>query len=213
MSYATYFPTISNSIISAEARIAETNPHGYCPSLQGKYLFEHARLVPRELLIVELGSYMGLSTAWLGFGSRNGHGASVVSVDLHDSAYATKKGAKAGESLVGNMRSMGLQDVTLIKGRTTDVASRFPAYVSEFGLNTSKVGMLYVDANHTYEDVLLDFSAWREWLTTEAFVVFDDYTEDYPGVIEAVDELVGSEVIAVGRKIGHAYFSELKWQR
>ena len=57
------------------------------------------------------------------------------------------------------------------------------------------VGLLYVDADHSYEGVKRDFEAWSPNLAPGAVVIFDDYRhmvrgkDHYPGVTHFVDSL------------------------
>lgn len=56
------------------------------------------------------------------------------------------------------------------------------------------VGLLYIDADHSYEGVRADWEAWRDQLGPHAVVVFDDYMhivrgrDHYPDVTRLVDE-------------------------
>lgn len=66
------------------------------------------------------------------------------------------------------------------------------------------VGLLYIDADHSYEGVAGDWDAWSPHLASEAVVVFDDYRyqvrgrDHYPDVTRFVDEL-GYPVTRVGK--------------
>lgn len=172
---------------------------GWCPVEQGEMLFEAAKRVANDELIVELGSYMGLSTAWLAFGSSAGYGARVVSVDAHDPEYMKRKGG-GSQSLVRNMRQLGL-DVDMIAGYTTDVAKS----AFRFGIERESIALLYIDADHAYESVSADFFAWFRFLRPDAVIIFDDYTSDHPGVVRFVRTIRDLGVIEHGEIVGHAY--------
>lgn len=51
------------------------------------------------------------------------------------------------------------------------------------------VDFLFIDEAHEREGVVACFLAWRPALAPGAVVVFHDYDESWPGVIEAVEEL------------------------
>lgn len=57
------------------------------------------------------------------------------------------------------------------------------------------VGLLYIDADHSYEGVSADWEAWQPHLAPGAIVVFDDYRymvrgqDHYPDITRFVDEL------------------------
>lgn len=66
------------------------------------------------------------------------------------------------------------------------------------------VGLLYIDADHSYEGVSADWEAWSPHLAPGAAVVFDDYRyivrgqDHYPDITRFVDEL-GLPVEQVGK--------------
>ena len=193
-------------MLSSEARslIESQRIEGWCPTKQGDALFALVSLLRMGTTVVELGSYKGLSTAWMGLASDRGRNVRLVSVDLHDPTYTERKGGSQ-TSLAENMAALDIQ-VDMIAGDTVDVALK----ALDYGILPWSVSLLYVDACHDYDSVKADFLAWRPLLGDEAQVVFDDYTEDHPGVIKFVDEMVNFGVLAPGNKIGHAYFSGLK---
>jgi predicted O-methyltransferase YrrM len=188
---------------AARALIESQAIEGWCPAEQGDALFKLVSRLRAGSTVVELGSYKGLSTAWMGLASDGGKTLRLVSVDLHDPTYTERKGG-SGTSLAENMHALGIQ-VDMIAGDTIDIASK----ALDYGIAPWTVSLLYVDACHEYDSVKADFLSWRPLMEDEAFVVFDDYTEDHPGVVKFVDEMVNFQVIAAGEKIGHAYFSRL----
>jgi len=51
------------------------------------------------------------------------------------------------------------------------------------------VDFLFIDANHRRESTRDTFRAWEDRLSPDAVVVFHDFTDDWPGVIEAIQDL------------------------
>jgi cephalosporin hydroxylase len=64
------------------------------------------------------------------------------------------------------------------------------------------VALLYIDSEHRHQQVLADYHAWKPHLTPDATVVFDDYIPRFPGVIQAVNELVTAGELANLHVIG-----------
>lgn len=66
------------------------------------------------------------------------------------------------------------------------------------------IGLLYIDADHSYEGVRADWEAWEPHLAQGASVVFDDYRyivrgqDHYPDITRFVDEL-GLPIQRVGK--------------
>jgi len=51
--------------------------------------------------------------------------------------------------------------------------------------------IVYIDAAHEYEPVLVDLEAWFPKVKRGGFICGDDYTAGWPGVVKAVDEYFG----------------------
>jgi len=47
---------------------------------------------------------------------------------------------------------------------------------------------VYIDASHEYESVLADIKAYAKLVKPGGFLIGDDYFQNWPGVIKAVDE-------------------------
>jgi hypothetical protein len=50
--------------------------------------------------------------------------------------------------------------------------------------------MVFIDANHLYEPVKFDITAWRNLVCPGGLLCGHDYRDPEPGVKQAVDELV-----------------------
>ena len=80
-----------------------------------------------------------------------------------------------------------LDNVTLVRDYSSCAAANYDG---------PPIGTLYIDAEHTYEAALADYRAWKQHLAPNAVVAFDDYTETFPGVKRAVDEIVATDNLA-----------------
>jgi len=156
----------------------------------GEFLRLHAGRVADGYAIVELGSYKGKSTAYLAAGASDG--VQVYAVDAWD--------------LPGNQAGWGALRFTdcatreafrqqLMLSGARDKVTVIQEFTAAAGREWSgpPVGMLYVDADHSYDSVCADFAAWAPHLTPGALVVFDDYGGRNKGVTQAVNELVSAD--------------------
>jgi predicted O-methyltransferase YrrM len=161
-------------------------------------LFHLARTVPRERVIVELGSWFGRSAILLGGGSRHGGGAAVFAVDLFSAAGVAKPllEERAGdaardywEQFQANIRAAGLDGVvTAIRSETKALAANWT------GL---PVGLLFIDADHSYQGVSGDWNSWKPRLAPRARVAFHDYQNpQYEGVTRFVDQLLATDALS-----------------
>jgi len=189
--------------------IAPENLQGQVLQAEGACLRRLAREVPWDLVIVELGSYTGKSTCCLAVGSREGQRAPVYAIDLwmtgtYDEArrfhqYDPASGEEQHNSKFSRQPALDLFNerralydpaglIRPITGLTTKIAQVFDR----------PVGLLFIDADHTYDAVKADFVAWAPKVAPGAagVIAFHDYAgkpEDH-GVKKFVDE-----VLAVGR--------------
>lgn len=159
-------------------------------------LADFAAMVPSDEEIVELGVFQGRSSLMLAWGAKQGNGAHVTGVDpwdlpgnVYDPPF-TDPGSEGWARYW--IQSQGYSDrIELIKAFSAGVAD---LWASKRG---KKVGLLFVDGDHTREGARRDIEAWAPHLAEGARIAVDDYGHpDWPGVGEAVDELVAEGVLA-----------------
>lgn len=153
---------------------------GLIPNELGEVLAELAAKVPSDQAIVEIGSFKGKSTCYLAAGAARGNHAHVFAVDPWSSTgnvtgrfgFAEPSTEQAFHE---NIAAAGFTDrVTALKGFSRDVAATWKG---------PKIGLLYIDGDHSAKSVNDDFQAWRSHLVAGATVAFDDWdTPRNPGV-------------------------------
>ena len=145
---------------------------------------------------VELGAHAGVSSCFLAAGLRHSgakglwavdtfEGTTTVEIDKQSYTHTTEA---AGGSVLPqfrrNLAMAGLSSLVSAKpGRTTDVADTWPG---------DPIGLLLVDADHSYEACRADYETWERHLADDAIVLFHDHEPAYPGVIQVVDELLAA---------------------
>ena len=72
-----------------------------------------------------------------------------------------------------------------LKGGSIEYASGWPM----------PMDLVFIDANHSYEAVKADIQAWRPQITGGGIICGHDYTDSWPGVKKAVDELLPGATI------------------
>ncbi len=183
-----------------------TNPeqlqYGQLLNEEGLLLRELAREVPADQVIVEVGSYTGKSTMCLAAGSAEGNRAAVYAVDLWWSGTSRKgrafkahvKGEPQGSS------KFHWPEVTAVferRRKAFDTAGVvhpiMGASVAVAAQATLLIGLLFIDAEHTYEACQADFEAWSPMVMSSGLVAFHDYAgkpAGQDGVTRYVDELL-----------------------
>jgi|GEM_PF-2965764 len=159
------------------------NIFGWLSEAEAKRLYElAAEGLPRGSIIIELGAFMGRSTAALAYGLQaGGHKSFVVSID-------TWQGSRGGEAELlcqrimrehgvsdlfalhrDNMRARGLDSLTRrIRGTTVPAGSE---WAHEWNVLP---GLVFIDADHEYAGVKADADAFAPLLPLGGYLAFHD---------------------------------------
>lgn len=166
-------------------------------------LADFARTVPADQEIVELGVFQARTAVIMAWGASQGHGAHVTAIDpwelvgnVYDPPFTD---ANTRAMAKHNVQSIGYGGrVRLIRAFSHDVAADwYPKHQPVMGQPEKKVGLLFVDGDHTKEGARRDIEAWAPHLAPGAVIAVDDYGHpDWPGVAQAVDELVDEGFLA-----------------
>src|SRR6185369_7670684 len=137
---------------------------------EGRLLYRLAKRCTGRGAIVEIGSWKGRSTIWLGHGTRAGRGLKIHAVDPH--AGVIERGHTACnistfDEFQRNLRVAGVQDVVVPHvDYSGSVARRF----------SEPVEFIFIDGLHDYEAVLTDFAAWFPKVIHGGVMAFHDTT-------------------------------------
>lgn len=165
---------------------------GATPDEIGMTLADFAHQVPPDQEIVELGVFQGRTALIMAWGAKQGNGAHVTAIDpwelpgnVYDPPF-TEADSRAWAEY--RIRELGYTDrIELVHAFSAEIAADWSG---------KPVGLLFVDGDHTREGARLDIEMWAPHLAPGAVIAVDDYHHpDWPGVAEAVDELVESGVL------------------
>ncbi|MFC3999659.1 class I SAM-dependent methyltransferase [Nocardiopsis sediminis] len=163
-------------------RVAEA-AKGFMPTHEGLALYEtalaHARLGP----VLEIGTYCGKSTVFLGAAARAA-GGTVVTVDHHHGSEEHQEGWEYHDPSVVDpetgeidtlrefrhtMARAGLErEVVAVVGRSADVAS----------LWNTPLGMVFIDGGHTDEAAQADYASWSPHVVPGGVLAIHDVFPD-----------------------------------
>lgn len=139
-------------------------------ALAGRVVKNHA--------VVATGIHQGRAVCYLAHGAANGKGARVYAVGT----------ARNHQVAAITIRQQGLAgQATLIRDSVAELAERWTG---------AKVGLLYLDGDHSYDGVRAEFAAWRPHLSADAVVAVSGYAGDIvKDTRRAVDSLVNDSVL------------------
>ncbi len=150
--------------------------------------------------VVEVGSYQGRSTVALAYGMATRKvRRPVVAVDPHIGSPDMQKGRKYHDPLVSD----GAAGINTLAAFLQNIQGAGVEWIepkvctSEELLKHSYVpaDIVFIDANHEYEEVKKDFESWASMVQPGGLIAFHDYTK-CKGVKRAVDEIVSLGVWA-----------------
>ena len=159
---------------------------GFMPPDEGDALYEAAVRAAREcpgLPFVEIGSYCGRSTVWLGAAAREGSTA-LFAVDHHRGSEENQAGwewhdPSDVDPRVGKMDTLpmfratvhdaGLEDVVVaVVGQSPTVARHW----------STPLALLFIDGGHGVEPARLDYEGWTPHVAPGGYLAIHDVFED-----------------------------------
>jgi hypothetical protein len=122
-----------------------------------------------DSVVCEIGSYWGASSCLFAYYCKK-----VFCIDYFNQLERYEAGYDKNISCFDNIvkiKSFSLDGVSLFKDNYFDI--------------------VYLDASHEYKDITGDINAWKPKIKNNGFISGHDYQTLCPGVIRAVDELLG----------------------
>lgn len=149
--------------------------------------------------IVEVGSYRGGSTVFLGRGSLDGGHVPVYAIDPHKSFIGMLGGVfgpKDRTAFYHAMLEQGCSEIVSL----INLSSEYFAMKWE-----EPIALLWIDGDHRYDSVKRDFELWMPHLEAGGIIVFDDATDPTLGPRILINEITHSnkfeEIITVGKVV------------
>ena len=158
---------------------------GWLTDKEGKLLYNLAKKCTGKGAIVEIGSWKGKSTIWLGNGSKKGNKIKIYAIDPHTGSSEHKK--KYGDvwtfkEFKKNIKNANINDVVIPIVRTSEQAAK------KFG---KSIELIFIDGAHEYNLVKLDFELWFPKVINGGIMAFhDSATAFFPGPKKVVEELI-----------------------
>lgn len=173
-----------------EIKTSVKNIQGWLSEDAGITLYELALKYSPNGVMVELGSWKGLSTVWLANGIKDRGNGKLYSVDTwkgteneetHAEMLKDYEPDQLYNEFLNNIKTAGVSEYVEPLRMTTLQASRlWPIEKS--------IGLLMIDADHSYEGVKKDFEFWSPLVADGGLIVFDD-VPTWPGPTKLITQL------------------------
>jgi len=141
---------------------------GWLSDREGELLFNFAKNCIGKGVIVEIGSWKGKSTMWLGNGSKSGNKIKIYAIDPHTGFPQIKKmygEVYTFEEFKKNIKNANISDIVIpIKKTSKETAENF----------NEPVELIFIDGIHEYELIKLDFEAWFPKVIDRGIMAFHD---------------------------------------
>jgi len=134
-----------------------------------RVLYSLAKSCPKETVIVEIGSWKGLSTIVLAKGAQKGNKNKIYAVDPHTGSpeHHKKLGAVwTFDEFKKNIKKAKVQKDIFPIVKTSEEAEK------EWG--DKPIGLLFIDGDHSYKMALNDFLLWEKYLVHGGVIAFHD---------------------------------------
>jgi hypothetical protein len=162
------------------------------------YLYDMASKVKKGV-IVEIGSYYGLSTICIAKGSKAGHNVPVYSVDPQSGHGFTPDPEWNINGSLGMPNERYYVDVgvnlwqfrqRLKQFNVDDIVTPLAGYSEQVYKRewSFDIGMLFIDGDHRYNYVKMDLENFGKHVISEGTILFHD--DDVPGVRAVIDEMI-----------------------
>jgi predicted O-methyltransferase YrrM len=172
--------------LESELRAHAVAARGFMPEDEGDALYEAAVLASRAVPgapFVEVGSYCGRSTVWLGGAARLGN-TTLFAVDHHFGSEENQPGWEwHDESLVdertGRMDTLPFFRSTILDAGLADVVVTMvgdsPVIARHW---TTPLAFLFIDGGHGVEPATLDYTLWTPHVAVGGTLAIHDVFEN-----------------------------------
>lgn len=166
-----------------EARRAADSVEGWLTPAEGELLFHLAASCPAGGTIVEIGSWKGKSTTWLGQGAGRTRGIRIFAIDPHE-PYLADPHADSLRDLRANLERLGLTELV------TPIVARSQAAAGSFD---QPIDVLFIDGDHEEEPVKADLALWLPKVRPGGSIALHDVrNRQWPGVSRTLSNLLWS---------------------
>jgi predicted O-methyltransferase YrrM len=156
---------------------------GFLDDAEGLRLFElakqHAALGP----VLEIGSYCGKSSVYLGAGAKEG-GGTLICVDHHRGSEEHQPGEEYHDPELFDRETQRMDSLrelrrTLTRAQLDDVAIIMVARSQHAAaIWSTPLGMVFIDGGHSHEQAHADFDGWAQRVTPGGILAIHDLFPD-----------------------------------
>jgi len=164
-------------------KVKLSNIKGFLDEEEANCLYNHAMEVSNNAPCLEIGSYCGKSSIYIGSACKENNSV-LFSIDHHCGSEEQQPGEAYFDSELYDMESGKI-----------DTFKFFRKAISDFGLENTVIpivgrseivgrawrtplSLIFIDGSHVYESVLADYEIWQGNLIPGGYIIFHDVFPD-----------------------------------
>ncbi len=184
----------STKIIDLEslAQISLQIPGMITPN-SGQFLYSLCYMQVLQGDVVEIGSWQGRSTSFLARAVENSKNGKFYAIDHFNGNVGKEKCYVVNNKDLSDLKENFISNINKIGLSNSVNLLDMPNEEAEVIIRDIKIRFLFIDGDHTEEGVEKDIALFFPKLMAGSIVVFDDFSEGFPGVIKAVDNLINRQ--------------------
>jgi predicted O-methyltransferase YrrM len=156
---------------------------GFLDDTEGEFLYETALKASFNGPCMEIGSYCGKSTVYIGMACRQ-NGAILFALDHHKGSEEQQPGEEHFDPAlfdyhIGNVNTFSAFRRTLAKAQLENTVVPIVCASSVAAKQwATPLSMLFIDGGHAFETVHADYQLWSPHVMPGGYILFHDIFED-----------------------------------
>lgn len=180
-----------HDVTDLEALVEEASTiPGMLSAEAGKFLYALCYMQKEQGDVVEVGSWQGYSTSFLGRAVKDSGNGRLHAVDHFQGNIGKESFYVVGEDDLSDLKANFLRNMERLELSEHVTLHDMPNDRAAAELSEERVRFLFIDGDHSREGVEKDIRLFFPLLIPGAIVVFDDFTGAFPGLVGAVDDLL-----------------------
>lgn len=171
------------------------NIRGMITSRAGEELFAQVYMQSIQGDVVEIGSFQGKSTYFLGTAVKLSSNGKMYAIDHFKGNVGKEKFYKVEKEDLSDLEFGFKQNIKKTFLEDTVILINEPVISAVNKINDNSVRFLFIDGDHTAEGVKLDLELFKNKLKSKAIIAFDDYAPTFPGVIDVANKFIKTNKI------------------
>lgn len=172
-----------------------SNIKGMITPRAGEELFTLAYMQKLQGDVVEIGSFQGKSTYFLGSAVKLSSNGKMYAIDHFKGNVGKENYYKIEKNDLSDLERGFKQNIKKTFLENTVHLINEPVKDAINKISDDSVRFLFIDGDHTAEGVKLDLELFKNKLKSQAIIVFDDYAPTFPGVIEVANKFIKTNKI------------------